>query len=163
MANVDKNQAVIEYLLQCPAIRDNPLFFNFINAKDDNKQIVTTANDKVINRKFIDGSVQKRFTFTLMDYKSVAYTAIAKVAGYANENVEDMLDTQGIIDWVTEQEVIRNYPDFGTNCVIDSVQALTDNPRLNGVDTSITPALAKYSISIQIDYMDYSNLIWDEN
>ena len=98
-----------------------------------------------------------------MDYKSVAYTAIAKVAGYPNENVEDIFDTQQIIDWVTEQETLRNYPNFGEDCVIDEMRALTDNPNLNGVDTSITPALAKYSISIQINYIDYSNLSWDNN
>lgn len=163
MANVDKNQAIIDFLNQCPSIRDNPTFFNFINAKNDNKQILTTGNDKIIDKPFIDGSVQKRFTFTIIDYKSVAYTAIVKAAGYSNENVEDLLDTQGIIDWVTEQDLNRNYPNFGDDCVIDDIRALTDNPNLNGVDTSVTPALAKYSISIQINYIDYSNLTWDNN
>jgi len=163
MANVDKNQAIIDFLLQCPSIQNNPMFFNFINAKNDNKQIVTTGNDKIIDKPFIDGSVQKRFTFTIIDYKSVAYTAIVKAAGYSNENVEDLLDTQGIIDWVTEQDLLRNYPNFGEDCVIDDMRALTDNPNLNGVDTSVTPALAKYSISIQINYIDYSNLLWDNN
>jgi len=163
MASVDKNQAIIDFLLQCPYIQNNPLFFNFINAKDDNKQIVTMGNDKTIDRPFIDGSVQKRYTFTLIDYKSVAYTAIAKASGYPNENVDDILDTQSIIDWITEQENARNYPNFGEQCVIDEMIALTDNPRLNGVDTSINPGLAKYSVSIQINYVDYTNLEWDNN
>lgn len=161
MANVDKNQAVIDFLLQCPALQNNPLFFNFVNAKDDNKQIVTSANDTIIDKPFIDGSVQKRYTFTIIDYKSVAYTAIVKQAGYPNENVEDMLATQDIIDWITEQEIDRNYPDFGTDCVIDSMKALSTNPNLNGVDTSVAPALAKYSISIQINYIDYSHILWE--
>ena len=164
MANVDKNQAIIDFLLQCPTIQNSPLFFNFINAKDENKQIVTMATDKAIERPFIDGSVQKRYTFSIMDYKSVAYNAIVKTLGtsvFPNENVEDMLNTQGIIDWITEQDLDRNYPDFGEQCVIDNMIALTDSPRLNGVDTSITPALAKYSISIQINYIDYTNLLWD--
>lgn len=166
MASVDKNRAVIDFLLQCPYIKDNPLFFNFINAKDDNKQIVTSGNDTVINRPFIDGSVQKRYTFTIMDYKSVSYDAIAKIIGtgeidfYPNENVEDILDTQGIIDWITEQEIAHNYPNFGTECVIDEMKALTENPNLNSVDTSMSPALAKYSVSIQINYIDYTNLVW---
>lgn len=169
MASVDKNQAIIDFLLQCPYIQDNPLFFNFINAKDDNKQIVTMGNDKTIDKPFIDGSVQKRYTFTIIDYKSISYTAIAKIIGsgsvdyYPDENMEDILDTQQIIDWITEQENARNYPNFGEQCVIDEIKALTDNPRLNGVDTSINPGLAKYSISIQINYVDYTNLQWDNN
>lgn len=159
--NVDKNQAVINFLLQCPAIRNNPLFFNFINAQDNDKQIVTLVNDTIMDKPFIDGSVQKRFTFTLIDYKSIAYTAIVKEPGYANENVEEMLDTQSILDWIVEQELIRNYPDFGESCVIDDMKALSNNPNLNGVDTALTPALAKYSISIQINYVDYSHMMWE--
>ena len=167
MANEDKNKAIVDFLLQCPSIKDNPLFFNFINAKDDNKQIVVSANDKAIDRPYIDGSVQKRYTFTIMDYKSVAYNAIAKIIGpgsisyQPDENMEELFDTQAIIDWITEQDLARNYPDFGEDCVIDEMKALSDNPNLNTVDTSVTPALAKYSISIQINYIDYSNLIWD--
>lgn len=166
MANVDKNKAIIDFLLQCPYIQSNPLFFNFINAKDNNKQIVTSGNDKIIDRPYIDGSVQKRYTFTIMDYKSVSYTAIAKIIGsgtidyYPDENVDDLLDTQSIIDWITEQEQLHNYPNFGEDCVIDDMKALTDNPSLNTVDTSINPGLAKYSISIQINYVDYTNLQW---
>lgn len=157
---VDKNQAVIDFLITCPQIRDNPLYFNFINAKDDNKQIITIANDKSINRPYIDGSVLKRFTFTIVDFKSIAYKAIVKQAGYPDENVTDMLDVQGIIDWVTEQADNYNYPDFGTDCFIDDMRVTTDNPNLNGIDNSVQPALAKYSMSIQIDYIDNSKKTW---
>lgn len=163
MANVDKNQAVIDFLITCPAIRDNPLYFNFLNAKDGNKQLLSTGNDKLMNRTFIDGSVAKRFTFTIIDYRSVAYQAIVKPIGtseYMNENVEELLDVQGIADWIEEQNDARNFPDFGSDFDIDEMHTLTDNPNVNGVDTSINPALAKYSISIQIDYVDNSRAIY---
>lgn len=158
---VDKNQAVIDFLITCPQLRDNPLFFNFINAKDNNKQIVTIANDKTVNRPFVDGSVLKRFTFTIMDYRSIALNAIVKQTGYINENVEEMLDVQGIIDWITEQNEVRNYPDFGAGCYIEEMRTATDNPNLNGVDNSVTPALAKYSVSIIIEYLDETKQIWN--
>lgn len=157
---VDKNQAVIDFLLQCDKLATNPVFFNFVNAKDDNKQIVTTANEKSMNRSFLDGSVMKRYTFTIIDFKSVSYNAIPRAIGYTDENVADFLQVQDIIDWVTEQADLRNYPDFGSECEIDDMRALTENPTLNGVDTTIQPALAKYSVSIQIDYIDYSKKIW---
>lgn len=160
MANVDKNQAVIDYLITCPQIQANPLYFNFLNAKDGNKQLISSGNDKSMNKPFIDGSVQKRFTFTIIDYRSIAYQAIVKQAGYVNENVEEALDVQGIMDWIEEQNDARNFPDFGSDCEIDEIRTLTDNPNLNGVDTSVTPALAKYSMSIQIDYLDKSKAIW---
>lgn len=157
---IDKNQAIIDFLIQCPQVRDNPLFFNFINAKDENKQIVTLSNDRSLNQSYVDGSVLKRYTFTLIDFKSVAYRAIVKESGYTDENVEDMLDAQSIIDWVEAQADEGNYPDFGETCIIDDMRTTTTNPNLNGVDTSVTPALAKYSISIQIDYLDISKVIW---
>lgn len=157
---VDKNQATINFLIGCPAITSSPLYFNFINAKDDNKQFVTVTNDKVMNRPYVDGSVLKRYTFTVIDYKSVAYNAIVKQSGYTDENVSDFDAVQAIMDWVTEQSEARNYPDFGEDCVIDDMRVLTDNPNLNGVDTSVSPPLAKYSFSVQIDYLDMSKVLW---
>lgn len=158
---MDKNKAIVEYLMSCPYIQNNPLFFNFINAKDNDKQIATVMNDVATNRSFIDGSVMKRFTFTIIDYKSIAYTAIPKIEGFPNENIDDMMDSQEIIDWITEQEDLKNYPDFGEDCIIDSMQALSNNPNMNGVDTTVTPSLARYSVSIQINYIDTSKRVWN--
>ena len=156
----DKNQAIIDFLLDCPQILYNPLFFNAINAKDNDKQIITQSNDSALNTKYIDGSVLKRFTFTLIDFRSVIYQPLPKVEGYTSENVEEMLDVQGIVDWVNAQADAENYPDFGENCSIDSMKTTSDNPNLNGIDTQVSPALAKYSITIQIDYLDTSKAIW---
>lgn len=158
---MDKNQAVIDFLLQCPQLAENPLFFNFTEAKDNNKQLLPLANDKVLDRTFIDGSVMKRFTFTIIDYRSIAYQAVVNQVGYTNENVEELFDTQAIIDWISEQEKLKNYPNFGDKCEIENMSVLTDNPNLNGVDTSTKPSLAKYSFSIRIDYLDTSGRIWN--
>lgn len=160
MANVDKNQAVIEFLLQCPQISANRVFFNYINGKDNDKQIVTVSNDKSINRAFINGAVMKRYTFTLIDFRSMTDQALVKTPGFPNENVEEMFDVQEILDWVEAQAEERNFPDFGENCEIDSMQTSSDTPNLNGVDSSIKPALAKYSMSIFIDYIDKTKQIW---
>lgn len=157
---MDKNKAVVDFLLTCDYIKDNPLFFNFGEAKSDNKQIVTIANDTRVNTPFIDGSVRKRYTFTILDYKSVAYKAIPRREGASDENMENAFEAQQVIDWITEQAELRNYPNFGDDCVIDKMEAVTDQPNMSGVDRAMTPALAKYSISIRIDYIDYSNVLW---
>lgn len=157
----DKNQAVIDFLVQCPQIRDNPLFFNFLQAKDNSKQFVTTSNDKTLQRPYIDGTVLKRYTFTLIDYRSITYEAVVMLEGYANENMEEFLDVQSIMDWIDKQADNKNYPNFGDKCIIDDMRTLSDTPNLNSVDTSMTPALARYSISVQIDYLDISGKIWN--
>ena len=156
---IDKNQAVIDFLMTCPAIKDSDLYFNFTQAEENNKQILTLANEKILNKAYIDGSVLKRYTFTLVDFKAMTPKPI--IQDRLDENVDNMLQVQDIIDWVTEQSDNKVYPDFGENCEIDDMRALTDNPKLNGVDSSIAPALAKYSVSIQIDYLDTSKRLWN--
>lgn len=158
---IDKNQAVINFLLDCPQIRDNPLFFNAIEAKDNDKQIVTQSTDKALNKKFVDGSVMRRFTFSIIDFRSVIYQPLPKVEGYTSENVEEMLDVQGIMDWINEQADNQTFPNFGMSCQIDSMKTTSDTPNLNGIDTNVSPALAKYSMSIQIDYLDTSKAVWN--
>lgn len=157
---MDKNQAIVDFLINCPQISNNPLFFNFADAKDESKQILTVANDKALNEPYIDGSILKRYTFTIIDYKSIAYKAIVKQEGFPDENLQDFLDTQGIIDWINTQEDAKNYPDFGQDCIIEKMEVLTDNPNLNGVDTNTSPQLARYSLTIRIEYLDKSKMIW---
>lgn len=157
---MDKNKAIIKYLMQCPTIKNNPLFFNFGEVEDNSKQIVTTSTDKNIERPYIDGSVLKRYTFTIIDYRSVIYQALVTIEGYDNENVEDMMDVQSIIDWIDEQNDNYNFPDFGNDCVVEEITALTDIPNLNGVDKDSSPNLAKYSIAIRVQYLDNTKKIW---
>ena len=162
---IDKNQAVIDYLMTCPVVYENPVFFNSIQAEDDTKQIITQTNDKALSKKFVDGSVEKRYAFTIIDFRSVTFNPLvippqALQPNYTNENVEDMLDVQGVIDWITEQNKLRNFPDFGEFIEIQEIRTTSENPNLNGFDTSINPVLAKYSITIQIDYLDKQDMIW---
>lgn len=159
---MDKNQAIIDYLLACPQLANSPLYFNYGEGADGNKEIVTVSNDVNTHQPYIDGSVSKRYTFTIIDFRSMTSNPIPKVTGYSGENVVDILDVQGIIDWVTQQNDLRNFPNFGDNCLIDEIKALSDIPNLNGIDTSAKPILAKYSISIQIDYIDLSRVIYNK-
>lgn len=164
---MDKNQVIIDFMLECPVIRNNPLFFNAIKAQDENKEIITISNDRTMNARFIDGSVMKRYSFTIVDFRSISYNPVpintttyettTTRTDYKAENVEDMFDVQGIIDWVEEQKLAGNFPNFGEDCVIDDMETTSDTPNLNGIDSGVMPALAKYSITIQIDYIDNSN------
>lgn len=157
---IDKNQAIIEYLLRCPAINGNPLYFNFVNEEDDSQQVVTTSNDVLLNRPYIDGSVLKRYTFNIIVFKSVTNNAVVSSIATYNENVEELADVQSLIDWINEQNDLRNFPDFGTDCRIDSIFSTTENPNLDGINTNTMPMLAMYSVSIQIDYLDVSKVVW---
>ena len=157
---IDKNQAIIDFLLQCPDIANSELYFNFINAEDDNKQIITESNDKFSNRSYIDGSVLKQYTFTLIDFKSITDSALVLIQDYPNENVVDVSDVQALINWINEQNKLQNFPDFGEGCEIQSIETTSENPSFEGVNTEVTPILAMYSISIRIEYIDNSEKLW---
>ena len=163
MSNVDKNQAIIDYLNTCPSIANNPQFFNFANAKDGNKQISVKSSDKGRNKPYIDGTVEKRFAFTIYDFRSASFNPLVIKSGFNNENVDELNDIQGIIDWVTEQNEMRKFPDFGSKCIIDSIYTTTENPDLAGVDKSVSPQVAVYTITINVDYLDISKKVWQNN
>lgn len=155
----DKNQATLNFIAGYPGIVSSPIFVNFINAKDDDVQFITSDNDVSLNRTFVDGSVMKRYTFSLVISKSITQLAIAKDL-MVNENIDDMADLQKFMDWINEQGENQNYPNFGADCVIDEMHTTSENPSLDGIDTEVAPALAMYSIEIRIDYIDYSKIIW---
>ena len=157
---INKNQAVIDYLVTCPTIYNSPLYFNFINAKDNTNQFFTESNDQYTNITYIDGTVKRLYTFTILTFKSAADIAVVKLSGYENENLSDMHDIQALIDWVQAQENIHNYPDFGEDCIVESIMATTNEPKFEGIDEQVEPPLAVYSTSIRIEYLDTSNKIW---
>ena len=158
---VDKNKAVLSFLANYPEIQSNPVFINFINAKNDTFQFLTSSNDKRLNKPFVDGSVLKRYTMNLVISKSITDMAIAKDI-LTNENLDDLADIQAMMDWVNEQGENHNYPDFGETCVIEEMHTTAENPSVDGINTAITPALCLYSMEIGIDYIDYSKVIWKE-
>lgn len=167
MSAVDKNKAVIDYLLQCTDIYNSPLYFNLIDAGDNSIQILTTAEDKVLSKPFIDGSVLKRYTFNLITFKSMSDMEIVKITAgtsedYTNENVDELNDVQKLLDWVVEQDELHNYPDFGNDCIVDSIDTTTDVPNFDGINTEMTPPLAMYRISIVIEYLDNSKVIYNK-
>ena len=159
---MDKNKSMIDFIKQCPQLINNKLFFNFIQAKDNNKVFETISEDIAVREAYVDGSIMKRYTFTLLDFRSAVYQALVTTGSYNNENVEDMYDVQGIIDWVKMKDDAKEYPDFGENCVIERIYALSETPSLNGIDTTISPPLAKYSVSIRVEYLDKTDMVWNK-
>lgn len=160
---VDKNKAIIDYLLQCPAIVNSSLYFNFIEAKDGSTQLLTMTDETATLRRYVDGSVRRRYSFNLVVFKSISEVAIPKNQEdeLSIENVDDLSDVQALIDWVTEQNENRNFPNFGITCIIESIESTTDSPQLVGVNTELNPPLAMYSVSIQVEYIDESRVIWN--
>lgn len=155
---MNKNQAMLNFLQTCPAIRDNPLFFNFGKVENGAHIANVKSDDVSINRPYIDGTEAKRYTFRLDSFKSIAYNPV--IEGLPDENLEDLEDVMTLLNWINEQDELKNYPAFD-NCVIDKMRSLSTRPELVGVDTTLSPPTAVYRISIQIDYLDTSKQVWN--
>ena len=156
---VDKNTATLNFLMEYPDMQTNPLFVNFMNATDNDVQFMTDSNEVALNRKFIDGSVMKQYTFSILITRSITDLALVK-DGVLSENIDDLADIQAFMDWINEQGDNHNYPDFGENCVIEEMHTTAENPSIDGINDEVSPALALYSMEIRIDYIDYSKVIW---
>ena len=155
----DKNKAILDFISTYSGISTSPIFVNFITATNDNVQFITDDNDTALNRPFIDGSVMKRYTFSLVITKSITDLAIAKDI-LTNENIDDLADIQALMDWINEQGDNHNYPNFGDKCIIEEMHTTSENPSIDGINTEVSPALALYSMEIRIDYIDYTKVIW---
>lgn len=157
----DKNQAMIDYFLTCEPIFKSTLYFNFANIKDATKQFITQSNDVNIDKPFIDGAIQKRYSITITSFMSISNNPIIKVEGYSNENISDMVEVQTLIDWITEQNELKHFPDFGEGITVEDIKTTTSNPRLDSIDASTTPAIARYSFTVQVNYIDRTHIIWN--
>jgi hypothetical protein len=155
---MDKNKIMIEFLQTCPTIKDNPLFFNFGKVEDDAHQVTINTDDVAIQKPYIDGSVLKRYTYSIDSFKSVSCIPILECN--TDENIEDFAEVQSLLDWINEQGENLNFPDFGENISIEEMKTLMTKPALIGVESSLNPPMAIYRIVIQIDYIDNSNRLW---
>jgi len=160
-SNIDKNERIIAYLRTCPEIQKSPLFFNFAEKEDNNQLFATYANSTDVEKKFIDGSKECMYTFTIIFYKSASYNPVLE--GLSDENMEEFIDIQSVVDWIEEQNDNNVFPDFGEDCVIDSIEPLTNIPMMNGpaVEGDMQPALAQYSLGVRIRYLDNSKVLWN--
>lgn len=157
---MDKNQVMIQFLMGCPEIQENPLFFNFAKEEEDTNHFITISASESTTKNYVDGSKLKQYTFQLISYKSVAHNPILDADIINDENIEDLTSVRAIMDWINEQGEKKVFPNFGTGYIIESMQTANTDPNLNGVDTSVNPPLAQYSIAVRVTYLDQTRMIW---
>lgn len=156
---MSKNQIMLDYLSQCDGIQQ--LYFQYGHAKDGAMQLVTSSVEAATRKQYIDGSQPKRLDYSLIWFKALGFLpAVTGAGGQVNENVAELDDVQGIIDWINAQNDTHNYPDFGKDCQVDAIGCLHDVPQLIGIDTTYSPPLAKYTFTIRVEYLDLSHCIY---
>ena len=170
MATVDLNKSILDYIYQCPVVADNPMYFCVAEEHDNNNQMIVGREQPRDAIEYIDGTVERTYRADILMYKSVAFNPIVTEQDsqgnrvpsylYPNENIEDMVDGQTLIDWIKDQNENRHFPNFGNECIIESVETSTDKPVLNGINTNLDSPLAQYSVGLIIKYLDTSKQLW---
>ncbi len=147
----------IKWLLKSEYIRSNKLFLNAIEAQDDNVQIITqqVAENQITH--YVDGSKTYPITFSILNYKSLSYNQLVKTMIENNENLTDLLDVSKIIEFVKEMEAEKDYPVFSENITVEKVYCQYNTPSTPTMDSSFSPALAKFTIPIIFEVFEDGN------
>ena len=72
-----------------------------------------------------------------------------------------MAKVQAILDWIDKKADEEVYPDFGSDCIVDEMETLSTDPDIDGIDTSVNPPIARYSVGVRLKYLDNSKKIWN--
>lgn len=139
---INKHQVIYDFVKQYPPLNDI-LYFNSVNEIPGSSGINTMFSDNIIN-KFIRSAV-KEYVF------SVVQIRIYDNSGTSNININEIYNSQQFMDWINMQDKNKNYPNFGNNCTMLSMENIENMPNLSGVSDDGT---AKYVFSIRIRYFE---------
>lgn len=138
----------VKWLLQSDYIKNNKLFLNAIQAKDNNLQIITQQVVENQVKKFVDGSKAYPITFSIASFKSASYNPLIQTRVGADENLSDILDVSKIIEFVKEMDEQGDYPAFTDNITVERAYCQYNTPPTPAIDSSLNPVLAKFVIPI---------------
>lgn len=137
----EKNNAIWEWLKGCEDL--TTMFFNFGSADNENTIITSNVNETSI-KEFVGGSKIKSYQFSVIQYKKIS------TAPNSTENIETLVNVTSVMEWITAQNKIRNFPDFGETCTINKVENLQGNPSIAGRDNQG----AKYMFAVEVTYLE---------
>lgn len=123
---MSKHEAMVEYLRQYPGLRSF-LYFNTITDKTGNVGMQTVYGEEWETRQ-LRGHGIKRYDFAFV-------SMVPQDPGTSGVNVAQMDSAQAFMDWIAEQNRLRNFPDF-EDCEVLSIENLQNMPNPSGVNAA---------------------------
>lgn len=136
----NKHKAVLDYLAKYPDL-SSFLYFNTVAEEEGHTSLNTIVSDTWAKKYFRGGIKNYDFAMILMRPYSSTDTS--------SDNIKEMFDIQKFMNWIDEQNKIKNFPIFEDGKVL-SIQNLQNEPNLAGVNEA--GDLAKYMFQIRIEY-----------
>ena len=132
-----KHDAVRQWLLECPSLPK----LGFLFGRAEAGGAVIVPRDTLVS-SYIDGSEERRYAFDLAIYCDASY-----LFGDGNISQQELVD--GVAEWVSQQVVDGNLPQFPDGCEVNDARVLeTEAPYIAAQDENV----AKYIVPFAIDY-----------
>ena len=119
------------------------IFFNVSPSEPDELTLNSVQNEREL-QTFIDGAREVEFLFALDLAKEFDI-------GTSEINLNAIEEFNKISDWVETQNIAKNFPDFGDNIIVESVEVLETVPSVS-VDNQ--NQVAKYQGQFRITYIE---------
>jgi hypothetical protein len=138
--DVNKHQALCDWLTTCPLLTDTPLV-DFLNETQGSVAVVGVSQDLWVKR-FIRNTGQKAYTFELQVMLRVSDTT-----DYVNAQNRYLVDTWAA--WLDERQTAGDFPDFGGHCGDYSIENLSNFASLAQRYES---GYGKYTLTARVNY-----------
>lgn len=132
-----------EYLMTCPEL-NSYLTFNSSENILGSTSIATNYNTAWEKRYQRNHGI-KRYDFAFVMYRQYD-------TGTSTLNINEIFDAEKFMDWIDKQDELQNFPDFGENIRVLSIENLQNMPNLAAVDQN--GATAKYMIQCRVRYYE---------
>ena len=139
MSEDNKHTAIWNWLYENEQIKR--LYFNFSDVQTGNTVIATSPGRTI--KTYADGSKMMAYDFAMIQYLNLNTVDVN-----SEENAETMFDAEQLMEWIEEQDRIKNYPVF-RNGFVTKVENLQTVPTVAGMDDT----RAKYLFSCRITYL----------
>ena len=120
------------------------LNFNYSPDSPDAISFLTNYSDKILKR-YIRVGADKAYGFSIFVTKLYSTNC-------DDYNLEAMNFSQGLMDWIDEQNRNKIFPDFGEKCQIKKIENLQNMPNLAEVDPE--EGIARYMIQCRVIYFE---------
>lgn len=140
---MDKNQAVFEWIKQCPVFER--LFFNFGTAEENTSIFIPIPTDSTVKKDIFDNETKH------YDFAVSLFGTVDDVTYEGIENIADMESLQQLTEWVKQQSKERKFPDFGEKCCIEKITVVQNIPASLRMQN-----IAKYLAQYRIIYEEFN-------
>lgn len=139
--STNKSNAMWWYLGQYPELSSYLKFNTSENYIGDVS--FNSSPSETWEKKYMRGKGIKRYNFTVVMIRP-------HDTGTSILNVDEIFNVEKFMDWISEQNKIKNFPDFGENTRVLSIEPLQNIPNLAAVDPD--GSSAKYMFGCRVRY-----------